>query len=82
MVIFSFARFIMPTWYSTAGDAGLQAGMERANSLSPVFKPSLFCVFTLLSSNNSLGLYGGVGVIDCLPPQAYNISDIMAPYKR
>src|SRR5262249_39033550 len=30
MCIFSFARFIMPTWHSMSGDAGLQAGMERA----------------------------------------------------
>ena len=33
MFIFSFARFIMPKWHSIAGDAGLQAGMEIANSL-------------------------------------------------
>jgi hypothetical protein len=33
LVIFSFARFIMPKWHSIAGEAGLQAGMEIAHSL-------------------------------------------------
>jgi len=48
-----------------------------ANSIRPFFATT-----ALLSQTNTFELLCGVWVIDCVPPQAYNVFVIMAPCER
>jgi hypothetical protein len=40
----------------------------------PVLKPTVFCDSILPSLHHTLGLHGGVGVVDCCSRQGYKVS--------